>query len=97
MTTSSSLAGFGFPPCDPDAPLRAAEASADRLVRILRVARSLARAHRAVDIVGFDGLVGRLCAQSLDLPLQDGPRMRPRLAALLKEMAALEAALTRPP
>ncbi len=97
MTTDSSLASFGFPSCDPAAPLRAAEASADRLARILRVARSLAKSHRVVDIGGFDGLVGQLCAQSLDLPPQDGPRMRPKLAALLSEMAALEAALTRPP
>jgi hypothetical protein len=93
MTPDSSLP---FPGLDPLAPLRAAEAAAERLLGVLRITRTLAEARRAVDIAGFDGLVGRLCAQSLDLPPEDGRKLRPRLIALLDELSRLERALTAP-
>jgi hypothetical protein len=93
MRSDSPAPGFPFSNSDPRAPLRAAEAAADRLARLLRVSRTLAEAQRAIDITGFDGLVGRLCAQSLDLPPADGRQIRLHLIALLGDLTRLEQAV----
>lgn len=94
MQANPTRAQLLFPGADPAAPLRAAEAMADRLGNMLQVARALADAKRSVDISGLDGLIGRFCAQALDLEPEDGRVIRPRLAALLAELNLLERALT---
>ncbi len=78
-------AGPPFP-----APLDAAIAT---LEGMLRVALALAAARRPIDLAGLDQRVGRVCAQALDLPPEEGRALRPRLAALLTGIEALAAQL----
>ena len=61
----------------------------------LRMARALVESRRPVDLAGLQDSVGRLCAASLDLPPEQGRALRPRLAAVLAELDALEQAMQR--
>ena len=74
-------------------PLGTANRLADGIVSTLRMARALATAGRRIDVAGLDRLIGLLCAKSLDLPPEDGRRMRVTLIALLAEVDALSATL----
>ena len=82
-TTSS------FPSCDTSAAIDAVRALSEELTKMVGVARALVEAGRAIDLTGIDGQVGLLCAKSLDLPPDDGRRIRPRLIALFGSMEAL--------
>lgn len=87
-----------LPPA-PAAPSRqpAAEQEAESVAAMLRLARGMLGSGRRVDLAGLDQMVGRLCARCLDLPPEEGREMRPRLAALLAEIDALNATLSSPP
>ncbi len=78
-----------------DSAVAGAEQSVDDVRALLQLARGMADAGRRVDLGGLDGLLGRLCARSLDLMPDDGRRLVPLLAALLTEIDALRCALTR--
>ncbi len=94
--TDSDQAGdtFGvFGRTDSSAALNAAEAIADGVAATLRVTRALVDSKRDVDLAGFDGMVGLLCARALDLPPEQGRVLQPRLAALLTELDELATAL----
>ncbi len=75
------------------APVGAATELVDGVAALLRLARGLVTAGRAVDLAGLDRMVGLLCARALDLPPEEGRRLRPRLAALLAELDGLGSAL----
>ncbi len=66
---------------------------AARLQHTIGIARALAQNGRAVDLTGLDDGIGMLCAQILDLPLQDGRRLLPLLADVLAQVDGLTAAL----
>ena len=72
----------------------AVRALATELTRTIDLARELTELGRAIDLTGLDRQVGLLCAKSLDLPPDDGRRIRPRLIALSGSMEALSRALT---
>jgi hypothetical protein len=74
-------------------PIAAVSALADELLRMVGIARALAEAGRVVDLTGLDRQIGLLCAKALDLPPDDGRRVRPRLIALSGAMQALTRAL----
>jgi hypothetical protein len=94
--TETSPAGFPLAfaaAADAAAPRAGAEALAEGIGATLRMAHAMVAAHRQVDLAGLDGMVGVLCAQALDLPPAEGVALRPRLAALIGELDALEEAL----
>jgi hypothetical protein len=66
---------------------------AEDVARTLVVARVLARHERIIDLHGLDGMVGLLCAKTLDLAPETARAMRPRLQALRAELDALAALL----
>jgi hypothetical protein len=68
---------------------------AEELTDLVEMARGLVGAGRAVDLAGFDRHVAMLCAKSLDLPTDEGRRVRPRLIALSGQMEALSRALQK--
>ena len=70
------------PTSDGDASVEAVRALSDELTNIVGVARALVEAGRDVDLAGLDRQVGLLCAKTLDLPPDEGRRLRPRLIAL---------------
>jgi len=78
---------------EPYDPTEAVRALAGELTSMVEVARALAAAGRTVDLAGLDARIGLLCAKSLDLPPDEGRRMRPRLIALSGSMQALSRAL----
>jgi hypothetical protein len=57
------------------------------------VARTLLERGHAVDLAGFDDLVGLLCAKALDLPPDQGRVVRSDLIGLAAAVDALSAAL----
>jgi hypothetical protein len=69
--------------------IAAVRALADELTNLIGVACALAESGRTIDLAGLDDQVGLLCAKSLDLPPDDGRRVRPRLIALSGSMEAL--------
>ena len=79
----------------PRDPLHAAETLARTLTGTVRLARAMTEARRPVDLAGLDDKVGLLCAKALDLPPEQGRDFRPVLAALLVDLTALHAVLTR--
>jgi len=85
----------GWPPAASALP--EAEQAAAGVRALLLLARGMAAAGRRVDLAGLDRMVGRLCARSLDLPPEDGRRMRPALCALVAEIDTLNAAMGPPP
>lgn len=76
-----------------EAPIVAVRALADELTKTIDLARALAESGRTVDLTGFDRDIGLLCAKSLDLPPDDGRRIRPRLIALSGTLEGLSRAL----
>ncbi len=66
---------------------------ASRLSRTIGIARALAQNGRIVDLTGLDDGIGMLCAQTLDLPLQEGRALLPLLAEVLQQVETLTAAL----
>lgn len=94
--TRDDLAALPFAPLDPLAPLRGVEALADGVARTVQMARKLAEVRRRVDLAGLDRMVGLLCAKMLDLPLDQGRRLRPRLAQLQQELDGLDRVLAEP-
>ena len=62
----------------------------------LRLARSMVGSGRWVDVEGLDRTIGILCARALDLPPDQGRRVRPNLALLLIELDALSVAMHVP-
>ena len=89
-----------MPFIDPPAPdpttMATAEALAEGVSAMLRVARGLVEGQRQIDLAGLDAMVGYLCARTLDLPPEQGRAMRPRLMLLLTELDSLTGALAPP-
>ena len=78
---------------EPHDPIAAVRALAEELRKTIELARALAESGRAIDLTGLDHQVGLLCAKSLDLPPDEGRRVRPRLIALSGAMEALSRVL----
>ncbi len=68
------------PPTDPRLENLLGEARS--IEATLAAAAALLDAGRRVDMTGLDQRTGRLCAQGLDLPPDEGARLRPALLAL---------------
>lgn len=62
---------------------------------LLRLAEGIAAAGRPIDLSGLDNTLGRICAQALDLPPEQGARLRPAMAALVSDLDLLSQALRR--
>lgn len=75
--------------------IRAVRTAAFRITGFLEVAHALIDAGRPLDLSGFEAEVGRLCAQALDLPPEEGRTLVPALSALLAEIDGTAAAFTR--
>lgn len=71
-----------IPSRDTEASVAAVRALSDELTNIVGVARALVESGRNIDLAGLDRQVGLLCAKTLDLPPDEGRRLRPRLIAL---------------
>jgi hypothetical protein len=74
-------------------PIAAVRALADELTKTIGLASALAESGRDIDLAGLDHQIGLLCAKSLDLPPDEGRRVRPRLIALSGSVEALSRAL----
>lgn len=68
-------------------------ALADGVARMLSMTRALVTSQREVDLGDMRDLIGRLCAQALDLDPDRGRAVRPRLILLRNELDALTAAV----
>jgi hypothetical protein len=75
-----------------ETPTAAVRTLAQELIRLVDVARVLVDSDRVVDLAGLDHQVGLLCAKTLDLPPDEGRRMRPRMIALLGSVEGLSRA-----
>ncbi len=75
-----------------DTPTDAVRAFAEQLTKLVDIARALVDANREVDLTGLDCEIGLLCAKSLDLPPDEGRRIRPRLIALFGSVEGLSRA-----
>jgi hypothetical protein len=81
-------------------PVGAVRAMAKELMQTIDVAGALASSGRVVDLTGLDEQVGLLCAKSLDLPPDEGRRLRPDLIMLsgtLETLSRLLADQVAPP
>jgi hypothetical protein len=78
---------------EPHDPIAAVRGMAQELRKTTELARALAESGRAIDLTGLDHEVGLLCAKSLDLPPDEGRRIRPQLIALTGVMEALSRVL----
>ena len=67
--------------------------SIDRIAGTLAVTRALVDAGRVVDLAGLDAEIGGICADTLDLPREQGRACLPALRALLGHVDALRAAM----
>ena len=76
-------------------PTEAVCALADELMNVLSVATCFLEAGRSIDLTGLNDQVGLLCAKSLDLPPDEGRRVRPRLIVLSGSIEALSRALQK--
>jgi hypothetical protein len=76
-------------------PIEAVRALADELTKMVSVACALIEADRTVDLTGLDNRIGLLCAKSLDLPPDEGRKVRPRLIALLGSTEVLMRAMAK--
>jgi hypothetical protein len=92
MTDDASLRPFDAAQDERDRCI-AVEDMIDSVAAMMRVARALLQNRRQVDLGGLEHDVGRLCAAALDLPFEQGQKIRPRMASLLSELDALSAAL----
>jgi hypothetical protein len=81
---------------DHAAPLASLRSFLEDLENAITVARTLIEDGHAVDLTGFDRLVGLLCAQTLDLPPEDAVALRDELVGLLAAVDALACVLTPP-
>lgn len=84
-----------FPPSDETVLIAAARGAASQVAGTLRVALALVESGRQLDLSGFERLVGRLCAQAVDLAPEQGRALRPLLLDLLGQLNALEARLVK--
>lgn len=84
-----------FPLEPPDRQERRVNELATRISRTLGVARALAENGRRLDLAGIEDGIGVLCAQTLDLPTQDGRCMLPVLREVLAQLESLSAVLQR--
>jgi hypothetical protein len=66
-----------------------------RISRTLGVARALAESGRMLDLRGIEDGVGRLCAQTLDLPADEAHSMVFMLREILTQVDALTEILAR--
>ena len=82
---------------EPHDPIAAVRGMAQELRKTAEFARALVESGRAIDLTGLDHEVGLLCAKSLDLPPEEGRRIRPHLIALSGVMEALSRVLATPP
>jgi len=73
--------------------LAAAQALAAQLGQTIALSETLIRQHRRVDLTGLDGEIGRLCAATLDLGLEQGRTLLPSLHALHQRLGEMSAAL----
>ncbi len=82
-------------PADPSVapPPPAAPLAIERISGFLKIAGVLIDTGRRVDLDGFEGEIGRLCAAVLDLEPAAGRALKPRLSALMAELDAIEARL----
>lgn len=80
------------PPPTPPSP--AVPLAIERISGFLKIAGVLIDAGRRIDLGGFEGEIGRLCAAVLDLEPAAGRALKPRLGALIAELDAVEARLT---
>ena len=85
--------GPPFQSSDLSSAISAVRALAEELTKMVGVANALVEAGRAIDLTGLDSQVGLLCAKSLDLPPDEGRRIRPRLIALFGTIEALSRTL----
>jgi hypothetical protein len=67
-------------------------AYAEQLTKLVDFTRALVDANRKVDLTGLECEIGLLCAKSLDLPPDEGRRIRPRLLALFGSVEGLSRA-----
>jgi hypothetical protein len=74
-------------------PLAATRELAQSIAGTLRVARGFLAAGRRIDLVGLEEPVGLLCAQSLDLPPEQGRQMLVVLINLRRELDVLSETL----
>jgi hypothetical protein len=74
-------------------PIAAVRTLADELIQAIGCARYAVEHGRPIDLTDFNRQVSLLCAQSLDLPSEDGRRVRPSLIALSAELDALSRAI----
>jgi hypothetical protein len=65
---------------------------AEQLKSVVDTACALVASNRDVDLTGLDREIGLLCAKSLDLPPDEGRRIRPRLIALFGSVEGLSRA-----
>jgi hypothetical protein len=82
-----------MPHDNPYDPAAAVRALAEELTGTIGLARALAESGRSIDLTGLDRRIGLLCAKALDLPSDEGRRVRPRLIALSGSMESLSQAL----
>ncbi len=66
---------------------------ASRLSRTMALARALIQSGRTLDLTGVEDGVGLLCAQTLDLPLDDARELLPALHDLLSQLDQVSAAV----
>ncbi len=76
-----------------ESPIDAVRALAEELSQVVGVACALVEAGRIVNLSGLDSQVGLLCAKTLDLPPEEGRRVRPWLVALSGGVEALSRTL----
>ena len=69
----------------------------ERLGRTLGLARALAQNDRRVDLSGIEDGIGLLCAQTMDLPREEGRAMLPYLFELLGQLDSLRSVLSAMP
>jgi hypothetical protein len=68
-------------------------ALSERIALTLSVARGLTIAGREVQLAGLQDGIGLLCAQALDLRLEDARALRPALAEMLAQVDSLSLAI----
>jgi hypothetical protein len=78
---------------DQNMPMASLHSFLEDLENAITVARTLVETGHAIDLTGFDRMVGLLCAQTLDLPPDDARTLRDDLIGLLVEVEALSRAM----
>jgi len=78
-----------------ETPIDAVRALAEELTKMIGIALALVAAGRQIDLTGLDSQIGLLCAKSLDLPPEEGRKVRPRLVALFGSAEELARALDK--